>query len=88
MNISVNYVVVEKLEAEEKEGFQTVEVQDNFICKGRVINLPAVPVYIGDDEAKIGDVILFSKYSPDTQDVDLDGKRVKFIKTDDILAIL
>lgn len=37
---------------------------------------------------KTGDIILFAKYSPDTQEVDYKGQKMKIIKVDDVLAIL
>ncbi len=87
MNISNNYVVVEKIEEESKEGeFKTVQVQDSFVYQGKVINLPATPVFMGNTQLDIGDAILFAKYSPDTHEIEHEGKKVKFIKTDDILA--
>ena len=88
MKISNNYVVVEKLPEEGKEGFQVVEVQDNFTCRGKVTTIPEAPIFMGNEQVLVGVTILFAKYSPDTQEVDLEGKKVKFVKTDDILAIL
>lgn len=88
MKISNNYVVVEKIVEPEKEGFQTVEVQDSFIYKGRITNLPEIPVYVGNTQIQEGTLIMFAKYSPDTQETMLNGKTVKFVKTSDILATL
>ncbi len=88
MQISNKYIVVEKLEEEAKEGFKTVDVQDNFVYKGRVINLPSIPVYMTDEQVKIGDIVLFAKYSPDTWEIDLDGKKVKFVAISDLLAVV
>lgn len=88
MQISNSYIVVEKLEQPAQEGFKTVEVQDNFIYKGKVTHVPECPVYMGNKPVTIGDTILFAKYSPDTHELDLEGKKVKFVKTEDILAVL
>lgn len=88
MNINANYVVVERVEEEKREGFETVEVQDNFVCKGKVKYTPDTSVYIGNEVVTKGSIILFAKYSPDTHEQDIEGKKVKFVKTSDILAIL
>lgn len=49
MEISVNYVALKKCEEEKKEGFETVEVQDSFVYKGVIAQVPKeVPVYIGN----------------------------------------
>ncbi len=88
MQISNHYIVVEKLEEEKKEGFQTVEVQDNFIYKGKVTHIPECPVFMGNKQVAPGDVVMFAKYSPDTHEIKEDGKTMKFIKTDDVLAVL
>lgn len=40
-------------------------------------------------ETKVGDAVLFAKYSPDTQEVDLgDGRKMKIVRVEDILAVL
>lgn len=88
MRISNNYIVVEKLEEPVKEGFKTVEVQDSYVYKGRVTHLPEAPIYIGNAGVQVGDVILFAKYSPDSHEIDLDGKKVKFVATSDLLGVL
>lgn len=88
MNISNNYILVEKLEEDVKEGFKTVDVQDDYVYKGKVIQVPVAPVYMGNDPLTVGNTVLFAKYSPDTHEIDLDGKKVKFVSTNDILAVL
>lgn len=75
---------MEKIEEEVKEGFQTVQVQDSFVYKGKVIKLPGTPVYLGNTELDIGNVVLFAKYSPDTQEIE--GK--KYVKIVDILDVI
>lgn len=87
MKILGNRVLVSRLEEQKSEGFQTVEVQDSFVNKGKVeqiasTELPESFVY------KVGDIILFAKYSPDTQEVEFEGKKMKVVSVDDILAIL
>ena len=88
MQISNKYIVVEKLEEEAKEGFKTVDVQDNYVYKGKVTHIPEAPVYMGNKQVIQGDTVLFAKYSPDTHEIDLEGKKVKFVSVSDILAVL
>lgn len=88
MQISNNYIVVEKLEEEAKEGFKAVEVQDNFVYKAKVAHVPEIPVFMGNQQLEVGSIVLFAKYSPDTHEIDLDGKKVKFVAISDILAVL
>ena len=88
MQISNKYIVVEKLQEEAKEGFKTVEVQDDYVYKGKVTHIPEAPVYMGNKQVIQGDTVLFAKYSPDTHEIDLDGKKVKFVSVSDILAVL
>ncbi len=92
MRILGNRVLVSKFVEPEKEGFKEVEIQDSFVFKGKVeqvsegmdlINqITNVPLF------EINDVVLFSKYSPDTQEVEVEGQTMKIIKVEDILAIL
>lgn len=88
MQISVNYVVVKKVDEPKAEGFQAVEIQDSFVYKGRISHLPEAPVYMGNKQCSVGDVVLFAKYSPDTVETEVDGEKVKFVKTVDLLAVL
>lgn len=88
MQISNLYVVVEKLEEEVKDGFKTVEVQDNFVSKGKITHLPEIPVHMTNRQVTLGDVVLFAKYSPDTHGIDIEGKKVKFVAITDLLAVL
>ena len=81
MKILGNRVLISKIEEEKKEGFQTVDIQDSFIYKGKVEQ-------VGDDvdigfTKLIGKNIIFAKYSPNTQEVD----EFKIISVDDILAV-
>ena len=84
MQISNRYILVEKVEEQAQEGFETVNPQDNFIYKGRVIALPEAPVYMGNKPVAMGDVVLFAKYSPDTHEIE--GN--KFVSVNDVLAVL
>lgn len=97
MRILGNRVLVSRVEEEKKEGFQTVDVQDSFVNKGKVeqlgepIDQSTVSIkYTTLDSTKRrsiegGDTVLFAKYSPDTQEIDKDHK---IISVSDILAIL
>ena len=87
--ISNNYVLVKKLEEEKKEGFQAVEVQDNFVYKAVIVQLPkSQPMYLGDQQLAVGDVVMFAKYSPDTHEIELEGVKHKFINVRDLLAVI
>lgn len=88
MRISSRYIGVEQIEKAEATGFERVDVVDDFIYKGRVVLLPDEPKYIDSDIIKIGDTVLFAKYSPDTHEVEHEGKKYKFILATDILAVL
>lgn len=88
MKISDDYIGIEQLEKKPQEGFQMVEVQDNFTYKGRVFLLPARPVYIGNETVQLGDIVIFAKYSPDTHEIEEDGKKFKMVKTSNILLVL
>lgn len=89
MNLSNNYVLVERYDEPAKEGFQTVDVQDSFVYKGTITLVPdSQPVYLGDRQLKAGDVVLFAKYSPDTHQLEIEGKELKFVHTRDLLAAL
>ena len=82
--INANYVIVEKIKEEQEDGFVAVEVQDSFVYKGKIKEIPQVPLYVDNHALSVGDVVMFAKYSPDTHEVDGD----KFIKAVDILKVL
>lgn len=98
MKILGNRVLVSRVEEEKKEGFQTVEVQDSFVNKGKIeqfgnklenrISEAFLKFPDGEQLWNIGDTILFAKYSPDTQEVKHEGKDMKIINVADILAVL
>lgn len=89
MKILGNRVLVSKVEEEAKEGFATVEVQDSFVNKGTI---EKIGTFHSDNDDWLslspGDVVLFAKYSPDTQEIEHEGKKKKIIRVEDILAIL
>lgn len=88
MQISSKRVVVEKFIEEQTDEFNTVEIQDSFVYKGRIIEVPEVPVFVGNQQLVIGDIVLFAKYSPDTHEVTENGKTVKYVLIDDLLKII
>lgn len=97
MQILGNRVLVSRIEEEAKEGFQTVDVVDSFIYKGKIEQVGEDPfAFKGmsttspfmESGFQPGQIILFAKYSPDTQEIDHDGKKMKIVSIDDILAIL
>lgn len=95
MKILGNRVLVSRVEEAEAEGFTTVEVQDNFVYKGRVkqishsasFNESVTPSGTVSPRINVSDIVIFAKYSPDTQDVEIDGEMMKIINVNDILAI-
>lgn len=88
MEINSNFVLVKKLEEPKAEGFQAVEIQDNFVYKGKVHRVPACPVYVDNHAVAVGEVVIFAKYSPDTVEIDFEGEKMKFVKVTDLLAVL
>lgn len=88
MKILGNRVLVSKVEEEVKEGFKTVDVQDSFVNKGRIEQVGYKWGVDNPEEMKAGNIILFSKYSPDTQEIEHEGKKMKIVSIDDLLAIL
>ena len=84
MNILNGYLLVDKLPKKEAEGFEVVETQDDFVYKGKVI---AVSPGITFHAFKVDDIITFAKYSPDTHEIDFEGRKVKFVKATDVLAV-
>jgi len=82
--INTDYVRIEKIEEEKGDGFVAVEVQDNFVYKGKVKALPLRPVYVDSYLLEKDDIVIFAKYSPDTHEIDGD----KFVKVTDILEVI
>ena len=98
MKILGNRLLVSKVEEPEVEGFKTVDTQDSFIFKGKVEQLgsgiPNLCLNKTDGSLteylspQIDEIVLFAKYSPDTQEIDHEGKKMKIISVDDVLSIL
>lgn len=90
MNISVDYiaVVAPEKKATNPEDFETVEVQEESTFRGVVYEVSSTPAYIGNHRISVGDHVLFARYSPNTHDIVYNGKKIKFIKVSDILAVL
>lgn len=83
MKILGNRLLVSRVQEEQKEGFQTVEVQDSFIYKGKIEQLGKTT-----SGFSTGDTVVFAKYSPNTQEIQVDGTTMKIISEEDVLAIL
>ena len=100
MKILGNRVLVEPLEKEVKEGFQTVEVQDSFLYKGRVemvgeyaydvleFSGSTPKALVETAKVQVGDTIIFAKYSPDTHEFEHEEKKYKSVLVSDIIAVL
>lgn len=80
-----NRIMVSKVEEIETDGFQTVEIQDSFVNKGKI---EQYKFRLFKRSFYPGDIILFAKYSPDTQEIDYDDKKYKIINVNDVLAVL
>lgn len=88
MTINTHYVMVKKIPKKQVEGeFNVVEVQDDFIYRGEIIKLPDEPKYIDNRQLRVGDYVKFAKYSPDTQELEVEGQKVKMVKVTDILIV-
>lgn len=94
-------VLVERVERENTGGFETVDVLDDFVSKGRIVQvgqplsrgwahstMTTVNTAPTEDDLTIGNIILFAKFSPDTQEVKVEGKDMKSVALADIIAIL
>lgn len=93
MKILGDRLLVSRVEEEKGDGFQKVEVQDSFVYKGRVEQLGASGItFTGtafqESDIKEGSIVIFAKYSPDTQEIDVEGQKMKIIRREDVLAVL
>ena len=100
MKLLGNRLLVSKVDETQKEGFQTVEVQDSFLYKGKIEAIgdgcEAYPasswtgsaIAVINPPFNVGDVVTFAKYSPHTQTLPIDGKDMKIIRTEDVLAVV
>ena len=84
MRVLGNRVLLERVAKEETSGFETVDVLDDFVSKGKIAQVGGGVV----GEFAIGMVVLFAKFSPDTQEVKVEGRDMKAVKVEDIIAIL
>ena len=93
MKILGNRLLVSKLEQVKTEGFQTVEIQDNFLYKGKVeqIGIDTGLVWTGTAiESPLlteGATVYFAKYSPHTQELDVEGQKMKVVRLEDVIAV-
>lgn len=89
MKILGTRLLVARIPEEKKKGFETVEVTDNFVNKGRVVMVSHHSTSGTHREDIVeGDTVLFAKYSPDTHEVDYEGEKMKIISATDVLAVL
>lgn len=97
MQVLGERLLVSRVDEEVKEGFQTVDVVDSFIYKGKIEQvgqdvfafkgMSTSSPYI-ESGFEVGQIVLFAKYSPDTQEIEHEGKKMKIIRNEDVLAIL
>lgn len=88
MRLSNKYIAVEPVVEEPKEGFTTVAVQDSFVYKGRVLAIPEAPVFLGNQRVSEGDIVIWAKYSPDTHEIEEEGKKIKYVAVTDLIRAL
>lgn len=86
--INNKYILLKKVQEEEKEGFQAVAIQDSFVFKGQVHRLPECPMYIDNHQLNIGDIVIFTRVSPDTHEIDVEGEKMKMVKLEDVLTVI
>ena len=92
-----NRLLVSKIEEEKKDGFQTIEVQDSFLYRGKVEQIGASVQAMSkagfstDPDPNcaiaVGATVLFAKYSPHTQTVFVSGQEMKVIRMEDVIAV-
>lgn len=85
MKILGNRVLVSRIEVPKPEGYQTVEVQDSSVYKGKVEQI-GTEFSLSLDI--VGMTIIFVKHSPDTQEIEYEGQTMKVVLVSDILAVL
>lgn len=97
-----NRIILSKVEDTEDDGFGVVKVQDSFVNKGKVEQIGSElsiqhmfggtsgvgVAHIEPTSINIGDIVLFAKYSPDTQEIEHEGKDYKIVSISDVLAIV
>ncbi len=90
MKIIGNRVLVSQVIAPQSgTGFTTVEVQNDFIYKGKIEQVGSGLIeLINGTHVEVGNIILFARNSPDTQDIEIEGKKLKVVSYPDIIAIL
>ena len=81
-------VLLSKVEQEKTEGFDIVQVHDSSTFKGKIEQIGEVSAYLQMDGLAVGATVLFKKYSPDTEEVEHEGKKMKVVNVKDIIAIL
>ena len=84
-SLSNKYIVVEKFVPPKKEGeFEVAQVMGDEVYKGIIVELPEIPVYLGNRQLVIGDLVIFAPHSPDTFTIE----KQKFVRSEDLLKCL
>ena len=88
MKILGDRILVSKIEEPVKDGFTEVIVQDEFVFKGKVEQIGNLAPAIVKPFINTGDIVMFRKYSPNTEDIEHEGKKMKIVCLEDVIAIL
>ena len=84
-SINSKYVVVKKYITPKAEGdFTVAQVIGDEVWKGVIVELPDQPVFLGNRQLVIDDVVIFTPYSPDTYKIE----DLKFVAISDLLKVL
>lgn len=83
-----NRILVSRIEEPKQTGFEAVAPTDSFLYKGMIEAVGTGELNQTDHvPMKAGELVLFAKYSPDTQEVMVGDELMKIISTEDVLAI-
>lgn len=82
-SLNNKYIVVERFIKPSEGEFETVQAIGDEVYRGKVVELPEIPIFLDNYQLKLGDVVIFAPHSPDTFLVE--DKR--FVKVEDLLKV-
>ena len=83
MKILGNRVLIKREPQGEQTGFAEVKAVDDFVSRGVIHDVGEVD----RDDLRIGETVVFAKFSPDTRTIDVGGEEMKSVLVSDLLAI-